>query len=713
MQEQRVEEAREPLNGHETREHSDGPVEQTRELRTDVSGLYRWRSRGQSPGPRTSESLRLDVDGRYPQMVASGTISEGIHLTHWISDLSSSGPNVWVGNIWYTDVSPAGRVFPYTNVEITVTSGGRFSSQRTASVTLSGSGGATRERTFGFISSYFHPVDFEFDSAAGEQPALAIDTCAHPNRPAALPCENLSIPSVFRRAGFRVTSSPKGVVPLAGAGSDAVWSDLEMHDAMQTYWSRFVSQPQWAMWVFFASLHDTGASLGGVMFDDIGPNHRQGTAIFNDSFIANPPARDPNPAAWAQRMAFWTACHEMGHAFNLAHSWQKSLALGSQGPWIPLANAPEARSFMNYPFRVAGGQTAFFADFEYRFSDEELLFMRHAPERFVQQGNADWFDDHGFQGMNTLPESTLGLELRVNRERSAFEFMEPVVLETKLTNTSSQPQLVDKNLLAMPEAMVVILKKDSRPARRFVPYSQYCWTAEKKVLMPGESMYNPLFVSAGQNGWDVAEPGYYTVRVALHLEDEEEDLISNPLRLRVEPPPDDKRYDAEYLAQDFFSEDVGRTLWFDGSRFLGKANDTLHEVAERLSDRKVALHANAALGNALARECKQLNLDKGKERATSAATAGARITVRPPEPEEARRDLGAALTQESDAAAKTFGHIKYRRYVNRFSNLLANEGEDQKAAEVQDTLYETLANRNVPDRILKEIKDRREHYAGS
>ena len=79
-----------------------------------------------------------------------------------------------------------------------------------------------------------------------------------------------------------------------------------------------------------------------------------------------------------QIMKFWTAVHEMGHSFNLAHSWQK--ALGQ--PWIPLSNEPEARSYMNYPFRVDGGQSSFFADFEYRFSDSELLFMRHAPARF-------------------------------------------------------------------------------------------------------------------------------------------------------------------------------------------------------------------------------------------------------------------------------------------------------------------------------------------
>jgi hypothetical protein len=679
-----------------------GQVDETHALHTDVSGLYSLRA----PRPSSMrEELRLDVDRHYPQMVASGTIIENISTTiHWIANLSASGPNSWTGNIWYKDISPSGPAFPYTEVEIRVTPSASPSG-RVAQVDFSGGGGTKRRRIFKFAGPYFHPVDFEFDFAEGEQPTLTVDTCAHPNRPATLPCENLSLETVYRRAGFDVTMTPGDIVPLAGAGSDAEWSDVEMHDAMQTYWSRFVAEPQWAMWVFFASLHEQGTSLGGIMFDDIGPNHRQGSAIFNDSFIAEPPAGDPNPDAWVQRMIFWTAGHEMGHAFNLAHSWQKSLTDSGLGPWIPLDDEPEARSFMNYPFNVSGGQTAFFSDFEYAFSDQELLFLRHAPARFVQQGNAAWFDHHGFQGAGTMPEQALKLEVRVNRVTPAFEFLEPVILELKLTNTSSQPQLVDKHLLSRTDSKAVILKKRGRP-----PYAQYCPLPETKALMPGESVYEPLFVSAGQNGWDVADPGRYTVQVALHTE-VEGDVVSNPLRLLVEPPSNERRYEAERLAQDFFSEDVGRILWFGGSRFLEKGNDVLREASERLGDHRVALHADAALGNAVAREYKQLNLeDIGKERTKPAAMAGGAITVRPPNVEEARKDLTSALTDKPNEGAASLGHIRYRRYMNRFSDLLAEQGENQEAAQIQDKLHDTLANRNVLDRVLKEIEDRRASY---
>src|SRR3712207_1096531 len=102
----------------QTQQLLDGQVEEAQELRTGVSGLYRW----EAPKPNTGyEQLRLDVDGYYPQMVASGTIIEDIFsYTHWIANLSASRsePNSWTGDISYTHISrPDLFVFPYSRVE--------------------------------------------------------------------------------------------------------------------------------------------------------------------------------------------------------------------------------------------------------------------------------------------------------------------------------------------------------------------------------------------------------------------------------------------------------------------------------------------------------------------------------------------------------------------------------------------------------------------
>lgn len=616
------------------------------------------------------EQLRLDVDNLYPQRTASGTLyGSRAPILHWIASLAKRTTNTWSGGIWYKDGNTSS--FPYTNVTIKVTRS--TLGPASATVIYSGGGAAPLVRTLPYKSPYLRNINLEFDYAQGSTPVLDIQTHAHPNRPATLTNETLSIQTVFRRAGFRVVTNAPNPVPLARAGANARWSDQEMHDAMQVYWSRFSNAPKWAFWTFFASLHDDGSSLGGIMFDDIGPNHRQGTAIFLDAFIATAPAGDPAPAAWVRRMRFWTAVHEMGHTFNLAHSWQKSLGT----PWATLADEPEARSFMNYPYRVAGGQAAFFANFAYRFSDKELLFLRHAPERFVRQGDAAWFDHHGFQQDLVAAEPTFALELRPPRRDAKFEFLEPIVIDLKLTNITDEPQLVDERLLADADEMTVIIKRKGKAAREYRPFSRRCYQQRAKALAPGQSITESLFVSVGLNGWDLAEPGDYMVQIALHLD--EEDIISAPLALRVERP---RSYDEENFATDFFSEDVGRVLAFDGSRTLDRACDTLHEATDMLKNRRVAVHAHVALGSAKARNAKVLDLrEVAPGDVRSAATAGAKLQIAAADEKEAREHL-EVLTKDPNVADQTLGHNDYVYYLDQHGDLLGSRSTQARLLEI-------------------------------
>jgi hypothetical protein len=668
-----------------------------------VSGLYLWKQSLVVPSPQAadaistrianesdtaiSEELRIDVDGRYPQMVASGVLHGGIFSRlHWIANMVQEASNTWTGDVFYTEGKKSS--FPYKKVRIQVVPNAS-ASQRSAEVTLSGGGSTKRIRLFKFATPNFHTVDFEFDSVSGEKVNLDIKTHAHPNRPSALEKEVLSVAAIFERAGFAVTTTPGGKVPLKGAGQNKKWSYQEMHDAMQKYWSHFDSKAQWAMWVFFAGLNEEdGKTLGGIMFDDIGEQHRQGTAVFNKSFIADAPARDKKPKDWVRRMNFWTTCHEMGHCFNLAHAWEKGR--GSQD-WIPLRSDAEARSFMNYPHNVKGGQSAFFADFEFRFGDGELLFMRHAPERFVQMGNAEWFDNHGFREANVSPEPKFELVVRVNRPQPSFEFMEPVVLELKLTNTSTEPQMVHDKLLSTMERITLVIKKKDKPARQCAPHAQFCWEPKNKVLNPGESLYESLFASAGRNGWEISEPGYYLIQVALDMDGE--DLVSEPLMIRIVPPHD--RYTEEYLAQDVFSDEVGRILTFDGSRFLEKGNDVLREVAAQLPNSRLAIHANVPLGKAYAKDYKYLELGVDPSKTS--------IKVAKPDLKEAARCLSAALTGNMNAAAETLGHVDFKNYVEAYEDSLREEGNKKRANDVRDAAYDCLKNRGVKASVLAEL----------
>src|SRR4029450_1046691 len=156
--------------------------------------------------------------------------------------------------------------------------------------------------------------------------------------------------------------------------------------------------------------------------------------------------------------------------------------------------------------------------------------------------------------------------------------------------------------------LTVIIKKNGKPARQWAPYARYCRNAAPRLLEPGRSIYRSLFAAAGPNGWDLADPGRYEVQVALHLG--AEDVVSNRLAVRIATP---RTFEQETLAQDFFSDEVGRILSFDGSQHFESGKDTLRELVERFADCPAAWHARLALAHPLARNCKQLALGEGAE----------------------------------------------------------------------------------------------------
>jgi hypothetical protein len=70
------------------------------------------------------ETLRLDVDGRYPQMAVSGTVFRFLtERTHWIARLTRQADGSWTGPIWYKDGDTT--AFLYTQPLSALTSAGR------------------------------------------------------------------------------------------------------------------------------------------------------------------------------------------------------------------------------------------------------------------------------------------------------------------------------------------------------------------------------------------------------------------------------------------------------------------------------------------------------------------------------------------------------------------------------------------------------------
>ncbi len=640
---------------------------------------------------RVAITVRVDVDRFHPQQRISIEASQPFPQRHAHAIATVTSDNC-VGifrrrieaDITYRDGVDA--LMPGVKVVFEASRGSAFHAYGSYRLTLIEANGRQHVHPLTFVSPYFDSVEFEVDAVSNATPVVtSCDTGAHPNRPATLPSETIDLQTTFRRAGFDVSLSPNvSTIPVAGAGANGTWSDAEMHNAMITFWSRFANKPQWAMWVLFAARHDLGRGLGGIMFDDIGPNHRQGTAIFTDSFILDVPAGDPNPAAWRNRSVYWTAVHEMGHAFNLAHSWQKALGRPQvEGdPWIALANEPEARSFMNYPDRVSGGQQSFFSNFEFRFSDNELIFMRHAPRRFVQMGNENWFENHGFEQVPDDPAAAFRLHLRPNRDTNSFSFLEPVKLELKLENVSAVERRVDEDAITDGHHVAVLVRRDGGEVRKWQPFATYCHEAHYRVLKPGESIYASHFVAASGEGWLIDAPGFYNVQAACEIDGIL--VVSNLLRIFVGVPETKAE---ETLAPDFYSEDVARVLAFKGAPELEDATDVLRDVVERAPDNPAATHAAVALADPLTRSFKRLDVGGDGDGMAIKATAA--------RPEAAAKQEAPALVQRADAAARTLGHIDYRETMETLSAALADAGDEKQAVKVQKALVATLEKRGV------------------
>lgn len=632
----------------------------------------------------TRAELRLDVDGASPRMVASGLLLRGAQRrVHWVANLKKKPSTplvlVWVGTIWYVD-GDAG-LLPSRQVEISVNTLAA-PANRTAKVVFTGAS-PTYTINYAFKSHYFHDVEFEFDSEQGARTILEINTGDHPDRPPAMPTGKLTIDEAFKRAGVNVRRSA-GVSTISSDGPDAnaTWSDAEMHDAMQVYWSRFSASAQWAMWVLFARRHDMGTGLGGIMFDSIGAQHRQGTALFTDSFISQAPAGDPQPDAWVRRMIYWTAVHEMGHGFNLAHAWQKHLGKS----WIPMTSDKESRSFMNYPFNVAGGVPAFFSSFQYTFAADELLFLRHAPERFVEMGAAAWFDNHGFQNATLDPTDAFKLEVTVNRAQNIYAFLEPIVIDVHIRNVSDGAKLLPSDILKESDHLTVIIKKDGQAAREWRPYARYCHRGEAKVLMPGDALSESMFVSAGLDGWNLAEPGLYTVQLMIEVDGY--DVLSTPTRIRILPPAS---RDEEFLAQDVLTDDAGRVMAFDGSVVLESGVNAWGEVAERMPDSPAAVHAKVCLAMPYRRAFRTLAVDgPGLARALDGRTTKGVFHTRRPSKE--RVDEAVEAMSRAHAGA-TLGSIDLAYYENELVSSTEDEAAPSSAHDAMTAVIQKAARR--------------------
>ena len=185
----------------------------------DVSGTYvtpsRRSSRLVAAATLVSEVVRLDVDGHFPQKVASGSrYRQGVTqpAAHWVTSLTQVDASTWQGPILMVWGSAA--LMPHQHVRIHVPGLAVTSPEMT--ITYDAAGPAPVTQTLKFDTPYFRAVNVEFDAVADTPQVTWVPTCAHNEHPSDLRCESLPYDRVFERAGVDITrSSRRSVVPLS------------------------------------------------------------------------------------------------------------------------------------------------------------------------------------------------------------------------------------------------------------------------------------------------------------------------------------------------------------------------------------------------------------------------------------------------------------------------------------------------------------------
>ncbi len=612
-------------------------------FRRPISGTYKNKN---PAADNTILELRVDVDGRRPQMRLSGDIFKKRSFLVYDHFIATPGQTLFELDR-FNDLQVARLPYFYTSyeysfiveevtqdeeggaavltgpiiychdpgrtdetIEVRIKRVSLFAKAPGAIVNIYKSGTLIQSYCLDKISDYFRIVTLEIDRFQGTSFLPSVDTDLDPS-PADLPAQTVTVRSIFQNAGIDMTVDEDDV--LNDPDSDDPgnnWSEAELHDLMEDRFDRFANTLQWVLYAVVVPRFgdpDYSNTYYGTMFDfggwQAGDTYfRQGCAIAEDALLTRSVGTLYDNSDKQDRFILETFIHEVGHAFNLPHSWLRA------------ANSDSAsESFMNYPwgYTGGGGESGFWSDFRWEFDDVELIWMRHQCRNDVIFGGADWIWNNLSVYLEPQAEAFRApLRLALSAD-PVLDFAEPVRLEMTLTNISKVPQLVADRMDPEDQFLSLYIRRPNGDFVRYVPpVRRLKGPGDVVVLEPGESIQNNVLVSFSAKGLEFQEPGEYRLR-AYYGQDESAAIPSAALRLRVAAP---KSREDEELGFLLFDARVAKFLYFNGSERHPEVLSNLQEAASkyRKSSPRVVRHLNAALGIHLSRDHKHIKTVEGR-----------------------------------------------------------------------------------------------------
>jgi endonuclease/exonuclease/phosphatase family metal-dependent hydrolase len=425
----------------------------------------------------------------------------------------------------------------------------------------------------------------------------------------------ITIESAFASAGFDVqliTDPFLGGPPAEIASQGFTYAEL--HRAM-TERRNAPATDRLQTHVFVAThlAGRNGRGVLGVMYDfgagDLNRRAREGVAVFG----RHPLLSDPRAQLEERKREFvFTLVHEIGHALNLLHSFDKG--------------RPSALSWMNYPHLFPlgteaapghNGTSEFWLAFEQTFDDLELHHLRHATPREIGSGGFEFgVYEEGpsfiYQGGTANPRLTqLGanplrqapdVDLSVSGPKQHYNLGEPVFVELSVSSRGRLPVRIPDALDPCEGFTRFVIEWPDGHHERYSPPMRVCMRAPTALLSSTSNARKshpiPLFLAA--RGPMFTSPGRYRVWAELA------GIDGN--RVAFAPP-----YDITVVSPDLNTQRFAEQLWstrgaleslylrhpltaFDGFQTLSDAADQ-YGLAKKTDNSTAALiDFTAALG---------------------------------------------------------------------------------------------------------------------
>ncbi|MFC0106377.1 hypothetical protein [Kibdelosporangium aridum] len=528
--------------------------------------------------------LRVDVDGRHPlgklsgdyYVVSGATVS---YFGSWTVDAVtvSATPTT------LTIVGTARTTWPttFTVATVTVPRARIFQPAPPASIrwsTPTGAIGATY--VCAWAAGAFRTVELEQDCESSVTPFASYNTGSQPSGG---PARTLSTAGSYAEAGIQMLDTGGGNV--INTAANHVWNNASLHNAMQAHFSRWQETPQWKVWLLHAQRHELTtptSTLLGIMFDQQGLQ-RQGCASFYERMATN------------LRTQLYTCVHELGHCFNLFHSFHKQF----MNP--PMPNRVHSLSWMNYPRFYqplgggTGGEAAFWAAFPFVFDDMELAHLRHGFRNAVIMGGNPFGTGAAFEVAADNIADTTGLRLEVKPTHERPVLGMPVVLDISLTAERRQQVNTREQLHPKYGFVQVVISRPRGDVIVHRPPVTHCATPELVAAGSGETLPISAYI-----GYDAAvgqifeDPGAYRIR-AMYAAPEGNLIISNLATIRIGAP---HSVEGDIVADLMLGEETGMALTLLGtdSQYLSNGMNALETVAQDYSEHPSAVYARFALG---------------------------------------------------------------------------------------------------------------------